>query len=219
MMAADRPGPSDERNSFHFDPPIVLGVAGGVASGKSTVAAMLAELGFCLLDADQIGRDLVRDDPRILDAIAKAFGPGVLDAAGRLDRGALAAIVFDDPAALRRLEAITHPAIRNALEAGLDGALAAGHSVVLDIPLLFEGGWAERCHHCIFVETDNETRRARASARGWDDGELARREAQQIDLSVKKNSCAYRVRTRDDLQSTRAEVTAVLARIARDHAR
>jgi len=117
----------------------VLGLSGGIATGKSTVARFLASLGATLIDADAIVHELQAPGAPMLDAIAEAFGPDLIDAEGRLDRNALGAIVFRDPAARRRLEEIVHPQVVATMAERVAGAQAAGASlIVLDIPLLFE---------------------------------------------------------------------------------
>lgn len=189
--------------------PLVLGLLGGVAAGKSTVAGLLAARGFAVLDADREARQVMAD-PEIQRAVTARFG-GDLFPGGQLDRAALAAIVFRDPAARAALEAITHPAIRRALEAGLEHALATGHPAVLDVPLLLEGGLIARCDACWFVAASPQTRQARARARGWDDGELARREANQADLDVKRSRCSHTICTDGSLEDVGQQVAAALA--------
>ncbi len=194
-----------------FEPrrPVVIGLMGGVAAGKSTVAGTLAARGLEILDADLEARAVVAD-PRVLARIAARFGAELVRG-GELDRAAMAALVFADPAARKDLEAITHPAIRARLVAGLDAALAAGRSVVLDVPLLLEGGLIARCDAAIFVEAAPATRRARARGRGWDDVELARREAAQADLAVKRQRSTHTISTDGTLEDVRRQVDQVLA--------
>jgi dephospho-CoA kinase len=118
----------------------LVGLTGGIATGKSTFAAALRSLGCPVVDADQLARQVVEPGTAALAAIAAAF-PGVVGADGRLDRKALGALVFGDEAARRRLEAITHPAIRAAMVAETARLEAAGHDLVFyDAPLLFEAG-------------------------------------------------------------------------------
>ncbi|MCA8941645.1 MAG: dephospho-CoA kinase [Planctomycetes bacterium] len=198
---------------FRPNPAITIGLVGGVASGKSTVAGLLADRGLVRLDADAEAR-AVTATPAVLERIVERFGSGVLDANGRLDRAALAAIVFDDRERLHELESIVHPAVRRALHSGIREAHARGDSVVLDVPLLLEGSLAEECEVCIFLEVDDATRAERARGRGWDDGELARREANQMSLQCKKAKCAYTVDTSGSLSSTVRQVDEILARIA-----
>ncbi|HUY98343.1 MAG TPA: dephospho-CoA kinase [Verrucomicrobiae bacterium] len=119
--------------------PLVIGLTGGVATGKSSVAALLAERGAVVVDADWLARQVVEPGQPALAQIVAAFGPAMLGGDGRLDRARMAELVFRDPAARRRLEAITHPAIRALGERQVAAArLARPQLVVQDIPLLFE---------------------------------------------------------------------------------
>ena len=191
--------------------PVVIGLLGGIAAGKSTVAAEFAGRGFEVLDADREAR-VVTADPAIVRAIAQRFGAGVAPD-GQIDRKALAAKVFADPAARRDLEAITHPVVRARLTARLEAALSQGRSVVLDVPLLLEGGLIARCDVCVFVDATEATRRVRARARGWNDDELRRREQAQADLAVKRARCAHTITTNGSLDDVRTQVDALLLRL------
>jgi dephospho-CoA kinase len=173
---------------------------------------MLGARGLVVLDADAEARRVV-EEPAVLAAVQARFG-GQVVRDGRLDRGAMAALVFGDPAARAALEAITHPAIRARLVAGLEAALAAGRSVVLDVPLLLEGGLVARCDVAVFVDAAAETRAARARARGWSAAELARREAAQADLAVKRQLCTHTITTDGTLADVRRQVDALLAGLA-----
>jgi len=118
----------------------LVGLTGGIATGKSTFAAALRALGVPVIDADQLARQVVEPGTPALAGIAAAF-PGVVAPGGRLDRKALGARVFGDETARRRLEAITHPAIRAATAAETARLEAAGHELVFyDTPLLYEAG-------------------------------------------------------------------------------
>ena len=119
----------------------VLGLTGGIASGKSEVARRFQAMGVQVIDADVAARDVVSVGSEGLAEVAAAFGPGVLDAAGALDRAAMRRHVFDDPGARARLEAIVHPRVRKMLETGC--ASATGDYVIAAIPLLAEGGGRE----------------------------------------------------------------------------
>ena len=92
-------------------PPVIIGLTGNIATGKSEVARMLGELGACTIDADLVAHEVMQPDGPAYPAVVDAFGPGILTAEGRIDRGKLGAIVFRDPEALRRLEAAVHPAV------------------------------------------------------------------------------------------------------------
>jgi dephospho-CoA kinase len=122
---------------------LLVGLTGGIGSGKSTVSAGLAARGALVLDADAITRELQRPGTEVFDGIVERFGPGVVGADGRLDRPALAAIVFNDPEARRDLEGIVHPAVAAESERRI-AAVAAdagdGGALVYDVPLLVEAG-------------------------------------------------------------------------------
>ena len=130
-----------------------VGLTGGVASGKSTVAAILTELGAVVVDADQLARDVVAPGSPGLAAVVEEFGPDVLTEDGALDRPALGAVVFADETARRRLEAILHPLIR-ARGAEIEAGTPAGTVVVHDIPLLVETGQAGRYELVLVVRAD-----------------------------------------------------------------
>lgn len=137
-----------------------VGLTGGIASGKSTVSARLAALGATIIDYDRLAREVVEPGSPALDLIAQRFGAGVITPEGTLDRPALGALVFADPASLKDLEAITHPAIRDLAarreqEAGADGI------VVHDNPLLVEMGAAAACDVVIVVDAPEELQVAR----------------------------------------------------------
>ena len=195
-------------------PTLVIGLVGGVASGKSSVAHLFEKRGWKVLDADEEARKTVQS-PEVLARITAKFGTGILHADGSLDRQRLADLVFADASRRRVLEAITHPAIRASLEAGLAKARAEGTSVVLDVPLLLEAGLVERCDLCVFVEASPTNRLSRAEARGWDEGELARRETHQLSLSMKKNRCAYTIRNDGPIESTDQQVAELLRNLGR----
>ena len=168
----------------------VVGMLGGVAAGKSTVARSLAEAGFRILDADQIAHRLYAEDKELRRGLSSEFGADVLTPTG-VDRQALGRRVFDDPSARRRLEAMVHPAVHDRLLQDLRDAAAEGVRAVLDVPLLLESGWESHCDSLIFVETAEATREARALARGWADGDRMRREAVQTPLEEKRAAADF----------------------------
>jgi dephospho-CoA kinase len=142
-----------------------IGLTGGIGSGKSTVAALLAERGAGVVDADAIAREVVEPGTPGLAAVVAEFGDGVLTADGTLDRPALAARVFADPAARARLDAVVHPLVR-ARAAELVAAAPADAVVVHDVPLLVETGQAGSYDLVLVVEAPVETRVARLVQRG-----------------------------------------------------
>jgi len=129
----------------------VIGLTGGIGSGKSTAAARLAALGATLVDADEISRTLTAHDGAAMDALREAFGPRFVTADGALDRPAMRALAFEDPTARARLEAVLHPAIRAASDAAL--AAATGPYAVLVVPLLFETrGYMDRVARTLVID-------------------------------------------------------------------
>ncbi len=171
-------------------PCLVIGLVGGIGSGKSAVGRLLARKGARIIDCDRIVARLL-DRPAIRRAARRAFGRGVLASGGRIDRRALADRVFPDPAALRRLERILHPptlaTVNRALAAARREKLPAA---VIDAPLLLETGLSRRCDLLLFVDAPLAARRRRVTAnRGWRPGELARREKMQWTLAKKRRMC------------------------------
>jgi dephospho-CoA kinase len=170
---------------------MVLGLAGGVGSGKSRVARALEELGFVVIDSDQQARAAL-DTPAVTRELLSWWGPSILTGpeaqGGRVDRSKVAAIVFSKPEERARLEALVHPLVkqsRSALVARAREAKARG--VVYDAPLLFEAGSDRECDAVLFVDAPFDVRLARVQAnRGWDEVELRRREAAQMPLEQKR---------------------------------
>ena len=208
-MAPDRDPPPP----FRPTTPVVLGLLGGVASGKSTVAGLFAQRGLVHVDADQVART-VSEDPGILGAIRAALGPGALGPDGRLDRPAVARLVFSDPVLRQRLDEITHPPVRRRILAELAAARARGESVLLDVPLLLEGGLIDQCDAAVFVAADRAERLRRAALRGWGPDELDRRERAQAPLAEKQARARFTVDNGGSLAATAAQVDAVLAQLA-----
>jgi dephospho-CoA kinase len=161
-----------------------IGLTGGIGAGKSTVSAALAAHGAVVVDADRIAREVVERGSPGLEAVAAAFGPRVLTADGDLDRPALAAVVFADPDARRRLDGIVHPLVRRrAGELELAAREADPDAVVVhDVPLLVETGQAASYDVVLVVEAAEDVRLPRLVARGLtEDDARARIAAQATD--------------------------------------
>lgn len=157
-----------------------VGLTGGIGSGKSTVARMLAELGAVVIDADRIARQVVEPGQPALAEIAERFGAEVIKPDGSLDRAALAAIVFPEPQALAALEAITHPRIDQRAAEQLDKARRSGARVVVyDSPLLVESGQARDFDLVVVVDAPAEIRVARLVGRGLVESDARARMARQ----------------------------------------
>jgi dephospho-CoA kinase len=157
-----------------------VALTGGIGSGKSTVARMLAQRGAVIVDADAIAREIVEPGEPALDEIREAFGAGVIEPDGRLDRGRLAEIVFADPEALGRLNAITHPRIAQR-SAELIAEAPADAVVVYDMPLLVEQGpeALQGWDAIIVVDSPDEVRLQRLVYRGLSLEDARRRMAAQ----------------------------------------
>jgi dephospho-CoA kinase len=155
-----------------------IGLTGGIGSGKSTVAGLLAARGARIVDADRIAREVVEPGTPGLEAVVAAFGSGVLTPEGALDRPALAAVVFADPDARRRLDGIVHPLVR-ARAAELVAAAPPNAVVVQDVPLLVETGQAGSYDLVLVVEADLDTRVRRLVGRGLSEEDARARIAAQ----------------------------------------
>ena len=157
-----------------------MGLTGGIGSGKSTVAELLADRGALVVDGDQIARELVEPGEPALALIVERFGPGVLRPDGGLDRAALADIVFPDPAALTALDQIMHPRIAARSTELLLAAARQGVPVaVYDMPLLVENDMAEDFDVVVVVQAPVETRLARLAVRGIQVADAHERMARQ----------------------------------------
>lgn len=192
-------------------PKPVIGLAGGIASGKSLVANILAELGAGVIDADELNHKVLhRDDVR--STVQQWWGEDIYDNGGRLQRSRLAEIVFSDEAKRRKLEGLTHPLVNELRQAEMERfqSDASIQAIVLDIPLLFEVGQDRLCDHLIFVETDESVRVRRAcEQRGWDAVELRRREKMQEPLDSKRDRSDHVVENSSDLSTLRQRVADV----------
>lgn len=194
-----------------------IGLTGGIGSGKSTVAAMFAELGAVIIDADAISRALMEPGQAVLGQTVAEFGHGVLGESGELNRAALASIIFADETARERLNAIVHPAVRAESQRIADGALRerGQESVIIeDIPLLTETGQAHRFDAVVVVFAREEVRLHRlVHDRGMDaDDARARIKAQASD-DERAEIATWTVDNSDTLESTQKQVQEIWAEI------
>ncbi len=190
-LAADRPlarthaaTPSDAPAS----PLRVIGLVGGIGSGKSTVAAEIArQADAIVIDSDKEAKAAL-DRPDVRDQLVSWWGRGVIAKDGRIDRAQVADIVFRRPEERARLEGLVHPIVRSTRAQAIDRARAAGASAaIIDAPLLFEAGVDRECDLIVFVDAPFEARVGRVKAtRGWDAAELERREKAQVPLEEKR---------------------------------
>ena len=189
----------------------VIGIVGGIASGKSAVAEHFRRLGAEIVQADLMGHEVLRE-AELKRAIRDRWGEAVFDANGNVDRASVASIVFAPPPKgpneLACLEQITHPRIGTKLREHIaelsrrDGLKA----VVLDAAVLFEAGWDVFCDKIVFVEAPRRQRRQRALQRGWSEAEFSAREAAQESLDDKRKRADWVISNSGSSEDTFAQV-------------
>lgn len=175
----------------------IIGLVGGIASGKSAVAAELARLGAVVLDADQAAHEVI-NSPEVKQMLVERWGAEVLDRTGSVDRGKVAERVFSlesgKNAELRFLEQTLHPRIRQQFETELATLAASGvKAAVIDAPLLVEAGWAPLCDSVVLVDSSREKRLERAAQRNWSEEEFIRREAAQMPIEEKSRRATHTI--------------------------
>lgn len=192
-----------------------IGLTGGIGSGKSTVAKLLAEAGFKVVDADQIARDIMEPGSPVLDDVADAFGADVIREDGTLDRGKLAGRAFVDKRATEKLNSITHPAIRAESERRFADAEAAGEpAVVYDMPLLVDIGMHRDMDLTVVVDVDADERvRRLVSSRGLEEADARARIAQQIDDATRKAAADVIIDNNGAIDALRPQVDELIARL------
>jgi dephospho-CoA kinase len=193
---------------------VLVGLTGGIGSGKSTVSALLAERGAVVVDADAIVRDVQAPGTPVLAAIVERFGPDVLGPDGALDRQALADVVFTDDTALKDLNAIVHPAVGAEIARRLEEAAGTDAVVVLDVPLLVESGRDDMAA-LIVVDVDPDVAVARVvEQRGMREDDVRARIARQAsreDRLARATIVIDNGGTREDLEAQVAEAWQTIA--------
>lgn len=193
----------------------VIGIAGGIGSGKSYVAKLFAEVGCAVIDSDAQARAAYRD-PVVRDRIRSWWGPEAFLPDGEINRPAVARKVFADKAERQRLEGLIHPWVADARRREMNAAAANPQVVayVWDTPLLFEVGLNADCDAVVFIDVPLEQRVKRVrESRGWDEAELLRREKSQWPLDKKRRISDYVVTNTADADNARGQVRKVLSRI------
>ncbi len=185
----------------------VIGLAGGIASGKSTVAAELAALGAVVLDADRAAHQAI-NRPEVKQTLVERWGEAILDESSEVLRQAIAERVFSpslaDNQELEFLENLLHPLVRRQFESELAPLSQRGvAAAVIDAPLLLDAGWEDLCDFIVFVESNEQDRVQRAGPRNWSHSEISRREAAQMPIDEKRSRATHVIRnlgSRGDLQ-------------------
>jgi len=192
-----------------------LGLTGGIASGKSAVAAILRELGFSVLDADSISHKLMEPGQTAHDEILQAFGADLADSSGRIDRHKLAAIVFADSTKLAKLNSILHPRVDQIIFDQLDAwQKSGGHSAAfVEAALLIEAGMAPRLDGMVVAWCTPEQQLERLRARGMSEMEASRRLAAQLPIDEKIKHATYTIDCSGTLEETRAQVQALATKL------
>lgn len=191
--------------------PVIIGLTGGIASGKSTVSNFFREQGVTVLDADQLAREVVAPGRPALEEIAEAFGTGVIAPDGSLDRPGLAQIIFSDPEARNKLESITHPRIAEAMIEGARDAAHRGEAwVIYDAALIVEKGHHHWLDSLIVVAVLRATQMKRLIARdGLNEEEALSRLEAQMPLDEKVAVATFVIDNAGSLEDTRRQVEAL----------
>ena len=195
--------------------PYIIGLTGGIGTGKSEAAKFLASLGAVHLDADAISHELTEPGGEALEPIRAEFGEGVFREDGTLDRQALSGIVFSDPARKRALEGILHPRVQRDLMRGIDRAAEEGAKVViLDVPLLFETGMDALCDETWVLSADPETQVARVMMRDRVEREQVEARIQnQMPAEEKEKLATQVIPTERPMEKTQAELASMYQQV------
>jgi dephospho-CoA kinase len=194
-----------------------LGLTGGIASGKSAVAAILRELGFHVLDADSLAHQLIEPGQPAYEELLREFGPSILDSSGRIDRAKLGAIVFADRAKLGRLNAIVHPRVAEAVSRQFDEWERNGtrDAAFVEAALLIEAGMDKQLDGLVIAWCKPEQQIERLVARGLSEAEARRRIAAQLSVEEKLRHATEKIDCSGSLEETRRQVVALAEKLRR----
>jgi dephospho-CoA kinase len=197
-----------------------LGLTGGIASGKSAVAAMLREMGFAVLDADSLAHKLIEPGQPAYDEVLQEFGQSVLAPDGRVDRPKLSAIVFNDRAKLDRLNAIVHPRVAEVIFSQFEVWRRAGvrDAVFVEAALLIESGIHKNLDGLVVAWCDPDQQLERLVARGLSQAEASRRIAAQLSVEEKVRLASEKIDCSGSLEETRRQVEALASKLRRSQA-
>jgi len=203
-----------DADALKADKPMI-GITGGIGSGKSTVASILEELGAGVIDSDRLNHEEL-NAPEVVETLREWWGADVVTADGKVDRDAVRGIVREDPAAMKKLERLVHPRIaKRSAELIADyQADPRLRAIVWDAPLLYEAGLAPHCDVMIFVGADAEVRLWRLEKnRGWTQADLERLEKYQKPLDFKRDRADYIIENNSDRAALRLQVRGVFSQI------
>ncbi|WP_153721467.1 dephospho-CoA kinase [Sporosarcina cascadiensis] len=192
---------------------MIIGLTGSIASGKSTVANMLRDKGYPIVDADVIAREVVEPGSRLLDEIQSVFGKEVIREDGSLNREKLGNVVFGDENKRRRLNELMHPAIRGEMVRQKEQYIEQGFStVIMDIPLLFESKLHSYVEKILVVSVRKELQKQRLMARNkLSDEEADARIASQLDLEIKEQGADAVIHNNGTIEETEQQLNRILA--------
>ncbi len=193
----------------------IIGILGGIGSGKSTVAAEFAKLGCKVIDADKIARELLLYKTAVKEKVVGLFGWTILDPAGKIDREKLAEVVFADTDKLSSLNEIIHPLVLQRARELIKQYDCQNQvkAIVLDMPLLVEVGWDKRCDKLIFVDCEQKLRLDRAKKLGFDKNQVKIRENFQISLDNKANLADNTIENNSDFSVLAKQVVNIFSYI------
>lgn len=194
-----------------------LGLTGGIASGKSAVAAMLREMGFCVLEADSVAHKLIEPGKPAHDEIVEEFGAVLADATGRIDRGKLGAIVFANPAKLARLNAILHPRVEDMVFQQFEQWQRAGirDAAFVEAALLVEAGLAAKLDGLVVAWCEPEQQMERLRARGMSQEDARQRIAAQMPVEEKLKRATHTIDCSGSIEETRTQVQSLASQLRR----
>ena len=190
----------------------IIGILGGIGSGKSTVAAEFAKLGCKVIDADKIAHGLL-DEPSVKEKVVGLFGRSILNPEGKIDREKLAEVVFADADKLSLINEIIHPLVLQRARELIKQYDCQNQvkAIVLDMPLLVEVGWDKRCDKLIFVDCEQKLRLDRAKKLGFDKNQVKIRENFQISLDNKANLADNTIENNSDFSVLAKQVVYILS--------